>query len=223
MKYRALLIDMGNVLAFFDLKRYTRNLSVLTKLPAQAVNVRLYGKSSWELTNDTDSSEALHRDILTGAVTPQAYFTEVQRRLRCNISERKFWEAYSDIFTVNNRLVDVLNRLRDRQRVERIIIVSDADPRRFEHALGLTGFKPDAVVVSYEVGRLKPHPDMYRRALELAHASAPECIFVDDMPKNVQGARDLGINGVQYLYSDVGPSTATDLLLRDFEALGLLG
>jgi len=39
----------------------------------------------------------------------------------------------------------------------------------------------------------KPEPEAYRRALALLGAAAPECVFIDDLARNLTPAHDLGL------------------------------
>lgn len=51
----------------------------------------------------------------------------------------------------------------------------------------------DGGVVSYEVGSIKPEPEIYERILAKYKLDPAECIFFDDIDKNVQAARTHGI------------------------------
>lgn len=56
----------------------------------------------------------------------------------------------------------------------------------------------DPLVISSEVGVMKPDPAAYRAVLDRIARPAEETIFIDDMPANVEGAASLGIHGVHY-------------------------
>ena len=49
-----------------------------------------------------------------------------------------------------------------------------------------------------QVGSLKPQAEIYRAAIEAAQCSAGECFFTDDIPEYVEGARQFGIDAVQF-------------------------
>ena len=50
---------------------------------------------------------------------------------------------------------------------------------------------------------LKPDSEFYRCLLEKYHLKAEECIFVDDLKVNADGASQVGIHGIQFLsYED---------------------
>jgi glucose-1-phosphatase len=55
-----------------------------------------------------------------------------------------------------------------------------------------------ALVLSYEVGAMKPLPLIYHRAIEAAGCLPEECFFTDDMAAYVTAARAQGIDAVQF-------------------------
>lgn len=56
-----------------------------------------------------------------------------------------------------------------------------------------------AVTYSYEVGRAKPDPRIYHRALDALGALPHETLFVDDRPVNVEAAQALGLHTHRFL------------------------
>jgi HAD superfamily hydrolase (TIGR01509 family) len=57
----------------------------------------------------------------------------------------------------------------------------------------------DHLILSYEVGCLKPDARFYRAAVAAAGVPAASCVFFDDLLENVEGARKAGLNGLQYV------------------------
>lgn len=53
-------------------------------------------------------------------------------------------------------------------------------------------------VLSYEVGAMKPAPEIYRAALARAECRPQECLFIDDIAGNIEGARREGIDGIVF-------------------------
>jgi putative hydrolase of the HAD superfamily len=51
----------------------------------------------------------------------------------------------------------------------------------------------DAVILSFEVRARKPHPEIYRAALEALDVAPADAVFVDDQVPYCDGAADLGI------------------------------
>jgi epoxide hydrolase-like predicted phosphatase len=56
----------------------------------------------------------------------------------------------------------------------------------------------DAVVISGEVGMRKPEPEIFLHTLDLLGLSAPQCVMVDDLPRNIHAAVDLGFVGIRH-------------------------
>lgn len=55
----------------------------------------------------------------------------------------------------------------------------------------------DAVVLSCEVGSMKPYPEIYVTALEELGVAAVDAVFIDDQPTFCVGAEAVGIRPVQ--------------------------
>ena len=56
----------------------------------------------------------------------------------------------------------------------------------------------DAVAFSYEVGAIKPDARMYETIAERLQVEPYECVFVDDQPRYVDGAKSAGMQAVLY-------------------------
>jgi epoxide hydrolase-like predicted phosphatase len=54
----------------------------------------------------------------------------------------------------------------------------------------------DGVVISGEVGLHKPQPEIFRRGAESIGLSPEDCVFVDDLRENCQGAEAVGMTAV---------------------------
>jgi epoxide hydrolase-like predicted phosphatase len=61
----------------------------------------------------------------------------------------------------------------------------------------------DAVIRSDEVGLRKPEPDIYRLAAARLDLRPEDCVFVDDLLANVEGARAVGMAGVLHKHPDI--------------------
>ncbi len=113
---------------------------------------------------------------------------------------------------VDAELTHMIHALR--ARGYRVGLLSNALPGRKRGASvagrwGMEGLF-DAQVFSYQVGALKPDPRMYAAILSALGAGAAETLFIDDAPANVQGARDAGMQAIQF----VGREALIDELAR---------
>lgn len=55
------------------------------------------------------------------------------------------------------------------------------------------------VVVSAEVGYLKPMKQIYQKLIDLYDLDPQQSVFIDDLQVNVEGAKALGMQGIQFL------------------------
>ena len=62
----------------------------------------------------------------------------------------------------------------------------------------LDSIKSEYVFTSYELGALKPQPDIYRKVQERLGVRPNEILFVDDKIHNVMAAKDLGSRAVLF-------------------------
>ena len=107
--------------------------------------------------------------------------------------------AASDIFTLNEPLLPLIDRLKEAGY--RLVVLSNTCPPHVEwitrHWDVLERF--DARVFSYEVGAMKPGPEIYRVAVAAAGCEAEECFFIDDLAENVEAARREGLCGAVFV------------------------
>jgi putative hydrolase of the HAD superfamily len=61
---------------------------------------------------------------------------------------------------------------------------------------GLSGLF-DAYLVSAYIALRKPEPAFFQCALDISQRQPNECVFIDDREENLEGARQLGIQGIR--------------------------
>jgi len=66
----------------------------------------------------------------------------------------------------------------------------------------------DAVVISGEVGMRKPEREIFDLALDRIGLPAAECVFIDDVPDNIEAAVEAGLVGIVHRTFD---ETASEL------------
>jgi epoxide hydrolase-like predicted phosphatase len=60
----------------------------------------------------------------------------------------------------------------------------------------------DDIVISGEVGLRKPEPEIFHLAADRIGLRPEECVFIDDLELNVDGARALGMTGIHHTLYD---------------------
>ena len=54
-------------------------------------------------------------------------------------------------------------------------------------------------VFSCDVKLIKPQREIYECLAKKFHLNSSECVFLDDIERNIQAARDFGFNAIQFV------------------------
>lgn len=205
MKEKVLLLDCGGVMVYPHTGNWLISPPMLKVLGANFLETKLdtfravsrkYEKyiPDGHLLDDETAEEALmecfYRRVLSEmgmqlSDADYAYLTQ------CQLDRNRY--AYFD---------DVLPHLKAWHGAVKLGIISDAPPstRRIMREVGIAQYI-DAPTYSFEIGALKPDAAMYLRPLQMLGVKPEEAVFVDDLGKNLRGAQQVGIRGVQMLRS----------------------
>ncbi len=96
-------------------------------------------------------------------------------------------------------MVDAVRRARA-TGVQTALVSNSWGRGAYEHGLFPELF--DAVVISGEVGARKPEPRIYLMTAERLGVRPHQCVFVDDLLQNVEGARAVGMEGIVHRSAD---------------------
>ena len=122
--------------------------------------------------------------------------------------------AETTAYERNQELLNLVHELRADYKVSLLSNVSrDTISRFFTDDERRTLF--DDVVISSEVGLVKPDPDIFALAARRLALRPEECIFVDDTSLNCKAAAESGIQGVVYLGNTHTIKTIKTLLAYD--------
>ena len=179
-----------------------RDLDRAHGLPRSSVFDTLYRTEAWrDVERGTGDRaawvEAAHRELEQRAGRPLPPLHEEWRKSQAAIGPN----------------LDLARSLRPRYKIS---VLSNADVSlrgRLERD-GIHHFFDD-IVVSAEVGMAKPEPAIFCLAVERLGLAPGECVFVDDWDKNVEAAREVGMQALLYRV-DKG-----DDLRAQLEALGV--
>ena len=77
-----------------------------------------------------------------------------------------------------------------------VYLLSNATPRFFDRYLDIPALTlMDGYFISALYKLLKPQREIYEAFCNKFSVKAEECFFIDDMPQNIQGAKDYGMSG----------------------------
>lgn len=186
---RAALFDLGKVLVDFDwpgsVERMARefgladgrDLGAWLQLPGGECD--LYGRG--------------RLDDVTFLACLQRRF-DAQRR----VPNERLRELWCDMFEPIPGAFAIVERLRSSLHVG---LVSNTNAMHFEWLDSKFGLRERfaALTLSHEVAACKPEAEIYTHALRAARCQPQETVFVDDLPENVEAARELGLHGIVFV------------------------
>jgi HAD superfamily hydrolase (TIGR01509 family) len=180
---RYVLSDLGKVLIFFDNDIFFRKIA--KNSPFMQEEIRELTFSHFYLVESFDRGE----------ISPEEFYRQVTKKLKAQIDYDRFYSIYNDVFSLNSPVFQLMIRLKKNYK---IVLLSNTDVMRFDFIKNkfpeIMIF--DEYVLSYQVGFIKPHPQIYKEALKKAGAEAKECVFIDDREENIEEAERLGISGI---------------------------
>ncbi|EKD29916.1 MAG: hypothetical protein ACD_78C00214G0002 [uncultured bacterium (gcode 4)] len=56
----------------------------------------------------------------------------------------------------------------------------------------------DIIITSYNTGLVKPDREIYEKVIQDLNLKAEECIYIEDRPKNLEPAKNLGMNVIEF-------------------------
>ena len=189
MERPALIFDFGNVIAYFDFERAT------AKLGARI------GMSGRELLDHLDSVGFARelQEYERGRLSAVEFSTRILGLIPLTMTHEDFADAWSDIFTANESIISLIENLKS-QGYQLLLgsNTNDLHTSHFRRQFATTLAHFDHFLLSYEVGHVKPSREFFLACATAAGRPPSGCIFIDDLPENVAGARAAGLVGVVY-------------------------
>jgi len=184
LMYKAIIFDLGRVLINFDFARGYQALDPLCPYSASEIPGRL-------------ATTRIVEDFETGLTEPPDFVAQMGALLGFSLSYDRFCAIWSCIFMETLVPESLIETLAARYR---LVLLSNTNAIHFdmvrENYPILRHFHD--LVLSYEVRAMKPRPEIYQRALELAGCLPQECFYTDDILEYVEAARRCGIDAVQF-------------------------
>jgi len=197
---KAIIFDFGNVLCSFSVAKFFENLAQRSRCTVK------------ELHDLLPEISRIAIEYETGLITSDQFYRQITVLTKMEISREEFIKAYVDIFAPIESTFDLIRRLKPHYRLG---LLSNTNEWHFEHSIKTVSVYPlfDAVSLSYVVGAMKPKAAIYHDMLAKLGVEAGACVYIDDLPENVEAAAKLGMDGI--VYSDHAA------LLRDLRSRGV--
>lgn len=183
---RNIIFDMGGVLTEFDPEYFVSTLDLEEAGDAELLLNEIFRSEDWKLNDLGEIVEA-----------------ELERRVFARLPERLYAAAHRMIFEwdrISRPIAGMADLVRDcRAAGLGVYLLSNASMRQPEYWPRIPGseyFNGTCVSAFYKL--LKPSKEIFCLALDQFSLKAEECLFVDDMKVNAEGAVAAGLMGFHF-------------------------
>jgi HAD superfamily hydrolase (TIGR01509 family) len=185
-KPRVILCDLGNVLIHFDHRIAVRRILPYTDEPFNKI---------YRIIFDSPATKTYEE----GKISSPEFFRRLKKELSLRrLTYKKFTAIWNEIFWENKPMITLLGALKKDYRLHLVSNINklhyDYIVRKFPGAIGIF----DKVILSCEVGHRKPHPRIYRAAIEDQGFSRNQALYTDDRDDLIEKARGMGIFSIMF-------------------------
>lgn len=185
------IFDLGNVLIDFKPIKYIKSLGYDDEKALEIFN-KTIKDSIW-----ADMDRGIYRDKESYVKAFKTKYPEIQDDI--------------DKFLGGPWIENVIFPLKDNLKMINLVkekglkyyILSNYPKDAFEYTYDMCPFIQNAngMVISYDVLMIKPDKNIYLKLLDKYGLKANECLFIDDLDINVEGAKSVGINA--FVFKDL--------------------
>jgi putative hydrolase of the HAD superfamily len=180
-----LFFDFGNVIGFFDHRVAVRKLIRDCDLDEDACFSAIYDGT-------------LEEDFEAGRVGGDEFVCRSCQAINYRGTPLQFRTAFEDIFRPNSPVCELIPRLAERHRLVLASNTNEVHAAFFRRTFADVLRHFAALGMSHEAGARKPDRRFFEHCQQYAECPPTECVFIDDLPANVEGARAFGWRAIRY-------------------------
>lgn len=182
---KSVIFDIGNVLVDFDWEGHMRRICPhLNEKDFEEINVAAWGNNRWDRFDLGEDAQSVINDIIAHA---PKYEKEI----------KSIFENFKGCF---RRLESSISWIQDlKRRGYKVYYLSNYSEIAMETNPECLDFVPlmDGGIFSCYVHVIKPDKRIYELLCEKYDLVPEECVFIDDLERNVEGARKYGMKAIQ--------------------------
>jgi len=185
MAYKNIVFDMGNVLIEWNpqhiVGRFTDDEDKIDKISKALFEIPEWGK--------LDEGTITEEEVLQIAKSklPEEYYDDLE----------EVFDNWHYCLTINADTATLVKTLH--AKGYGIYLLSNACKRfpMFKRDIHCLKYM-DGIMVSYQEKCCKPDKKIYTKFFDKFDLNPEECLFIDDLEANCQGARDMGMDSYQF-------------------------
>ena len=185
MNKKYFIFDIGNVLVDFDFQVLLKQIAADSGTPVE---------------QPTERDLEMHHAVEEGVISDQEFVDFLNQSKGLSWTVDTLIGVWQKMFTVNPTGYGMF-----REAIARGLPVYTLSNIAEHHIDAIErnwpGFFDGAtgLFLSYQVGARKPNAEIYRRMLDDLGVKGEQCLFLDDLERNIEAARAAGIQAHQFI------------------------
>lgn len=187
-KIKNIIFDVGNVLIDFDWDGFMeRQFPNADRKLIDRLDAAVWGSGRWDRLDAGDEPEKVFASIIAHAPEHEPELRKIFANVGDTLKKRPATPAWLKSFKERGYKIYYLSNYSH--------YVMNCNPEVLD-------FLPllDGGVFSCDVKLIKPDLRIYECLAKKYNLVPSECVFIDDLEKNVKAARDFGFNAIQFVY-----------------------
>ncbi|KKT54307.1 MAG: Acyl-CoA dehydrogenase family member 10 [Candidatus Woesebacteria bacterium GW2011_GWA1_44_23] len=134
-------------------------------------------------------------DTALGKQKDSDFWNQIANKLK--IKPQELMNLVIETFPINKKMVDVIKKTKVNHTT---VLFSNQIESWLEKVIDDNKLRNIFTysINSYNVGSRKPEQKIFLEALKITNSKPEETLFVDDSPENIEAARQIGINTIQF-------------------------
>lgn len=180
-----IVFDIGNVLAGFVWEDFYHSFGYSEEIFKKLADATVRSPF-W---NEMDRGKLSDEELLEGFIKNDP---SIEKEIR---------EVFENVERIIKRFDYAVPWIKElKKKGYHIYVISNFSKKAHEECTKALDFMEeiDGGILSYQVKLIKPSPEIYQLLCRKYHLNAEECVFIDDLPRNVEAARKEGMKGLVF-------------------------
>lgn len=180
-KVKNIIFDVGRVILDFSHEKFFQNLD------SHGV--------TFNRSIDSAVEELKLLEFEHGFISDKDFLEMINQKLSSPLATDAIAKCWYDIFSPVTEMVALAKKLKETHKV---YLLSNTNNLHWQHIVEEYDFNSLAhgILASCEIGAMKPDPKIYKAAEKKFSLLPEEIVFIDDIERNITGAKNVGWNGI---------------------------
>ena len=184
--YKNIIFDLGNVVLNYNPEEYLiKKINDKNKVEIALNNI--FKSNEWKMLDRGIITEEEAKRVIKNRVIDNSEIIDLA------------FENWYDMLRPIEETIELINKLK--KNGYKIYYLSNFHSKAFEEVTNKNKVFEEFYggIVSFKEKLLKPEKEIYMKLLEEYNLNPAECIFIDDMLINIEGAKAVNIKGIQFI------------------------